>query len=228
MKEPIPSVIYARVSPTTHIKTEDDIHQSIQESLLMCRRAAEAEGNPIITEYIDQYKTGKSIEFMGNFKKMMDDARAGKFKRIYCRRVNRFGRNRADMITAEIELSKLGISIKFVESGIDTAAPMGKSIMAIMSELAEMDRNEIVENTSRGREKALYEYRNNIPRPGKKPWGHPKKDVNVKSIRQLRLMPVKERPTWKQLSKDYNMSVSLLIQRLKDAGYWDEQKRCVK
>lgn len=228
MKEPIPCAIYARVSPTTHIKTEDDIHQSIQESLNMCRNACKTEGNEIVVEYIDQYKTGKSIEFMGNFKKMMDDARAGKFKRIYCRRVNRFGRNRADMITAEIELSKLGISIKFVESGIDTGIPMGKSMMALLSELAEMDRQEIIENTNRGREKALEAHRLGITRPGKKPWGHPKKDVNIKSIRQLRMLPISERPTWKQLSIDYKISVSGMIKRLKDAGYWDKDKRCVK
>lgn len=219
----IPSVIYARVSPTTHIKTDADIHQSIQESLVLCRRAAELEGNNIIAEYVDQYVSGKSAEFMKQFQKMMEDARAGKFKRIYCRRVNRFGRNRADMIFAELELTKLGITIKFVESGIDTGAPMGKSIMAIMSELAEMDRQDILENTKRGRERA----RKEGTRSGK-PWGHPKKEVNIKSIRQLRMMPVKDRPTWKQLSKDYNISISGMIKRLKDAGYWDYEKRCVR
>ena len=224
MSEQIQSVIYARVSPTKHIKTENDLHQSLEESINICKKDAEHEGNTIITVYKDEYVSGKSSKDMPQFNKMLSDAKAGLFKRVYCRRVNRFGRNRKDMVSAEILLSELGVSIKFIENGIDTAKPFGKSIMAILAELAEQERNEIQENTERGRERL----RNGMPTRSGKPWGHPKKNVNIKSIRQLRMMPIKERPTWKQLSKDYNISISGMIQKLKDAGYWDEDRRCVK
>lgn len=224
MTEQIKSVIYARVSPTTHIKTTNDIHQSIEESLIMCRRDAEHEGNIIIKEYVDEYVTGKSVSFMKNFKLMLEDANKGLFKRVYCRRVNRFGRNRNDMIRAEIQLSELGVSLKFVESGIDTAKPLGKSLMALYSEIAQMDREEILENTRIGRERIK---NGGLTKSGK-PWGHPKKDVNVKAIRSLRLLPIKDRPTWKQLETDYKVSRIVMLRRLKEAGYWDETKGSIK
>jgi len=213
------AVVYARVSPTKHIKTVNDMHQSLEESIKMCRADAEYEGNQIIKEYIDQYVSGKSSKNMPSFQSMMTDAREHRFDRVYCRRVNRFGRNRADMIQAEIELTNLGISIKFVENGIDTSKPFGKSIMAILSDLAEQEREEILANTKRGRE----EYK---LKGGK--FGQPKKDIDVNTIRQLRLMPVDKRPSWKALSKTFNASPSTLIARLKESGYWDYDKRSVK
>lgn len=222
-KESIKSVIYARVSPTVHIKTENDMHLSIEESVTMCKKDAEHEGNEIIKIYKDEYVSGKSSKNMPEFNKMLQDARSGSFKRIYCRRVNRFGRNRNDMMRAEIELSELGVSLKFVENGIDTAKPFGRSIMAILAELAQMDREEILENTSRGRELAKIKG----TRTGK-PFGHPKKELNVNLIRSARLAPIKERSSWTQLEKDLGASRTIMIERLKQAGFWDETKGCVK
>lgn len=221
--EQIPSAIYARVSPTTHIKTKNDVHQSMEESINMCQRDADHEGNPIVKIYSDEYVSGKFSKEMLDFTNMMEDAHKGLFKRIYCRRVNRFGRNRADMIKAEIELTDLGVSLKFVENGIDTSKPFGKSIMAILADLAQQEREEILENTKRGRERAMREG----TRSGK-PWGHPKKDINLKAVRTLRQMPVKDRPTWKQIAKDYGASVSVILKKLTDAGMWDKEKRCFK
>jgi DNA invertase Pin-like site-specific DNA recombinase len=209
------SVIYARVSPTKHIKTDDDIHTSIQESISMCRKDAEHEQNQITHEYVDQYVSGRSSKEMPAFNQMLRDARAHKFDRIYCRRVNRFGRNRADMIRAEIELSELSISLKFVENGIDTAKPFGKSIMAILADLAEMEREEILKNVTRGRERAKL---NGVK------FGKPPKKVNVDLVRRERLAGT----TWKQLEADLKVSTTVMIRRLKEAGHWDFIRRTVK
>ena len=223
MPEPIPSAIYARVSPTTHVKTPEGVHQSIQESIRICQEAAERDGNPVVKIYIDEYVSGKSSKDMPEFQKMLKEGLSGEWKRLYLRRVNRFGRTWHGSAKAASELIEAGISIKFVEEGVDTLNPLGKGIMSFFFDIAEKDRLDILENTKRGRERAKIKG----TRSGK-PWGHPKKDVNIKSIRQLRLMPVNERPTWKQLSKDYNISISGMIKRLKDAGYWDKERRCVK
>lgn len=229
---PVPSAIYLRVSPTKHIKTVDDLHASLVESEKICRRDAEHEGNPIVAIYVDEYISGKSSKSMPDFNHMLDDARKvvntalkpdahppTPWKRVYARRVNRFGRNRADMIRAEIELTELGASIKFVENGIDTAKPFGKSVMAILSELAEQERQEILSNTRRGRDEAKAK--------GTR-FGKPRKDLNIKAVRLLRMQPKKERPTWKQLEKDFGVSRTIMFQRLEEAGYWDEIKGCVK
>lgn len=222
-------VIYARVSPTKHIKTANDLHQSIEESLKVCRRAASYDKDEIVEEYIDEYVSGKSSKHMPAFQQMMNDARGKKFERIYCRRVNRFGRSRADMLKAEIELSELGITLNFVESGVDTSKKYGKSIMGFMAEEAEDDRIQILENTARGREEYLLN-------GGK--FGQPIKEVNVDALRRDRLLPIGERPTWAECEQRYAIkdstgtlkpvSKSTLIKRLKEAGYWDYEKRTVK
>lgn len=222
------SVIYARVSPTKHIKTVNDMHQSIEESLKVCRKDAEHEDNEVIHEYIDQYVSGKASKDMPAFQQMLQDAREHKFDRVYCRRVNRFGRNRVDMLKAEIELTELGISLKFVENGIDTSKPFGKSIMAILADLAEQERISINENTKRGRE-------NYILNGGH--FGPERKEINVDALRRDRLLPVDVRPTWKECEQRYAIpdkkgvlkpvSTATLIKRLKEAGYWDVERRTV-
>ncbi len=212
--------IYARVSPTKHVKSENDIHVSLEEALKMCRADAEREGYTVTKEYVDQYISGKSSKLMVSFNAMLADARQQKFSRVYSRRVNRFGRNRNDMITAQIELEELGISLKFVENGIDTAQPFGKSIMAIMAELAQMEREEILENTNRGREarkeKGL-------------PFGPKKKEIDIKTIRKMRLLPANDldKPTWEKLEKLFGVKRSTIIRRLKEAGYWDYTNKTV-
>lgn len=213
--------IYARVSPTKHIKTENDVHASIEEALIMCRRDAEREGYTIVKEYIDEYISGKSSKLMKDFNLMLGDARSGKFTRVYSRRVNRFGRNRNDMIKAQIELEELGITLKFVENGLDTGQPFGRSIMAFMAELAQMERKEILENTARGRE--TYKAKGGV-------FGQPKKEFDVKLVRRLRLLPVSDpdRPTWTKLEEMFGVRRSTMIARLKDCGYWDFENKRVK
>jgi site-specific DNA recombinase len=213
--------IYARVSPTKHLKTENDLHASLDESLKVCRADAEREGCAITKEYIDQYVSGKDSKYMTSFNNMLEDARAGKFNRVFCRRVNRFGRNRKDMLRAQIELEELGITIKFVENGIDTGQPFGKSIMAIMAELAQMEREEILENTTRGRE--AYRAKGGV-------FGQPKKEFDVKLIRKLRLLPANDpdRPTWAKLEDMFKVKRSTMITRLKENGHWDYERGTVK
>jgi len=215
--------IYARVSPTKHVKI-NNLHASLVEALEICRADAARDGYNITEEYIDEYVSGKSSKLMTNFNKMLEDARAGKFTRVYSRRVNRFGRNRNDMLRAQIELDELGISLKFVENGIDTSQPFGKSIMAMMAELAQMEREEILENTKRGREarkeKGL-------------PFGPKHKELKTLSIKQVRanrLLPVtdKNKYTWTQLEEITEVKRSTLIRKLKEEGYWDYTKREVK
>ena len=214
-------VIYARVSPTVHIKTENDVHASIDESLKLCRNDAEKEGFEVVKEYIDEYVSGKSSKTMPNFQQMLLDAKEGKFERIYCRRVNRFGRNRADMITAQIELEALNVSLKFVEDGIDTAKPFGKSVMGILAELAQQDREEILRNTQRGRE---------VYRSNGGTFGQPRKQIDIKLIRKLRLLPASDpdKPTWTKLEGMYKVTRSTMITRLKECGYWDYENKTVR
>lgn len=216
-------VIYARVSPTKHMKEYTELHASLEEALVLCRKNAEQEGYTVFKEYVDEYVSGKDSKQMKAFNNMLADAKSKQFTRVYTRRVNRFGRNRKDMLRAQMELEELGISLKFVENGFDTAQPFGKSMMAFMAELAQMEREEILENTQRGREAAK--------KRGQR-FGPKEKElkIDLKLVRKLRLLPASDadRPTWEKLEAMTGVTRSTIISKLKKAGYWDYTNRCVK
>ena len=215
------AVAYHRVSPTLHKKGDSGIHSSLEESIRICHLDAKHDGYEIVHDYIDEYISGKSTKYMIDFNKLIADSKnKPEWDKIYCRRVNRFGRNRSDMVRSEIELTDLGFTLKFVENGIDTGKPFGKSIMALLAEMAEQDRVEILENIKRGRDKALAEGKH---------FGKPRKEINVVSIRRLRMTPIPEgRPSWDSLEKDYGVSRTTMIRRLKESGYWDFDNNTVK
>jgi len=213
------AVAYHRVSPTNRKKGESGIHTSLEESIRITHKDAEYEGFKIIHDYVDEYISGKSTKLLPDLNTMMNDARTNKHgdtcRRIYVRRVNRLGRDRAGVIQNEIELSSIGWTIKSVELGIDTGKPMGKSLMGLFAEFAEDERLENMENITRGREAAILK--------GVK-FGKPPKKVNVDLVRRERLAGTK----WKQLEADLDVSTPVMIQRLKDAGHWDYTRSTVK
>lgn len=82
-----------------------------------------------------------------------------------------------------------------------------------------MDREDIIENTKRGRLTFL--------KDGGK-FGRPPKKVPVDYVVRERKKPIKERKTWKELGVELNVSVPSLIKALKSAGLWDEEMGTVK
>lgn len=242
-------VAYHRVSPTKHdrIRVEDDkrpindiikenMQKSIASSIELCRRKAEStpildeNGNTILDEngeplcekieydYIDEYKSGSDQKNMVQFQQLMADAKAGKISKIYIRRVNRFGRNTKQSMQSMIELDELGIPVVFVENGIDTSKPFMKPIMMMFVELASQEREALEIARIEGIEKA---------KVSGVVFGQPRKEINVNMLRTERLKPPSARTSWKKLEQDFKCSRSTLISRLKEAGYWDSERRCV-
>ena len=213
-------VIYARVSQKQKGETVAEMAKSIETSLEMCRKRALADEHEIVGEYIDQYKSGDQ-EYMKDFRRMIQDANRGKFKKIYCRRVDRFGRNLDEMIRTEIELHSIEVSICFIEEGIDTTVPTGRMIMQILSNIADWKRDEIRENTRRGREKLKsdIEAGRTDKRFGRKP-----KPLNIEEV----IKKKNNGMTWKDISDIMDLSVPIIQQRLKNEGYYFNNGKIVK
>lgn len=66
-------------------------------------------------------------------------------------KLDRLGRNTADMIKLIEEFDRLGVSIKFLDDGISTEGTMGKMVVTILSAVAEAERARILERTNEGR-----------------------------------------------------------------------------
>lgn len=70
---------------------------------------------------------------------------------ILVKKLDRLGRDTADMISLIKEFDKLGVAIRFLDDGISTEGTMGKMVVTILSAVAEAERARILERTNEGR-----------------------------------------------------------------------------
>ena len=73
---------------------------------------------------------------------------------ILVKKLDRLGRDTADMIALSKEFDNLGVAIRFLDDGISTEGAMGKMVVTILSAVAQAERQRILERTNEGREEA--------------------------------------------------------------------------
>ena len=69
-------------------------------------------------------------------------------------KLDRLGRDTADMINLIKEFDNLGVAVKFLDDGISTEGEMGKMVITILSAVAQAERQRILERTNEGRVEA--------------------------------------------------------------------------
>lgn len=70
---------------------------------------------------------------------------------ILVKKLDRLGRDTADMINLIKEFDKMGVYVRFLDDGISTEGQTGKMVVTILSAIAEADRARILERTNEGR-----------------------------------------------------------------------------
>jgi DNA invertase Pin-like site-specific DNA recombinase len=70
---------------------------------------------------------------------------------ISVKKLDRLGRDTADMIQLIKEFDEMGVSIRFLDDGISTEGTMGKMVVTILSAVAQAERQRILERTNEGR-----------------------------------------------------------------------------
>jgi len=73
---------------------------------------------------------------------------------ILVKKLDRLGRDTADMIQLIKEFDDMGIAIRFLDDGISTEGTMGKMVVTILSAVAQAERQRIFERTNEGRMEA--------------------------------------------------------------------------
>lgn len=134
------TALYARVSTTD---------QHVQSQLLALRDYCTARGFEIYQEYVDSGVSGTK-DSRPALNALMDDARKRKFDTIIVYRFDRFARSSRHLIQALEEFKALGIDFISYQENIDTSSPLGKAIFVIVSAMAELERNIIVERVKSG------------------------------------------------------------------------------
>ncbi|NJR65277.1 MAG: recombinase family protein [Leptolyngbyaceae cyanobacterium CRU_2_3] len=70
---------------------------------------------------------------------------------ILVTKLDRLGRDTADMIQLIKEFDEMGVAIRFLDDGITTEGTVGKMVVTILSAVAQAERQRILERTNEGR-----------------------------------------------------------------------------
>lgn len=87
--------------------------------------------------YIDEGISGTNIKKREAFKKMIREAKLGKFDKILTKDVSRFGRNVVDVLTYTRELKRNNVGVFFISENLDTSLPIGETVLTLMSAVAQ-------------------------------------------------------------------------------------------
>lgn len=74
---------------------------------------------------------------------------------ILVKKLDRLGRDTADMIQLIKEFDAQGVAVRFIDDGICTDGEMGQMVVTILSAVAQAERRRILERTNEGREEAM-------------------------------------------------------------------------
>lgn len=155
-------ILYPRVS--TEMQVEG---YSLDGQKTSLKKFAEREEMQIVGIYEDAGKSGKSIEGRPAFKRMLSDIQKGldvDYVLVY--KLSRFGRNAADILNSLEFIQSYGVNLICIEEGIDSSQTSGKLLISVLSAVAEIERENILEQTMNGRrEKARQGKWNGGPAP---------------------------------------------------------------
>jgi len=104
-------------------------------------------------------------------------------------KLDRLGRDTADMVQLIKQFDEMGVAIRFLDDGISTEGHMGKMVVTILSAVAQAERLRILERTNEGR----LEARAKGVKFGRKP------TVDKDSVRSLREQGMKAMDIARQL-----------------------------
>ena len=115
---------------------------------------ANSRGIEVAEVYVEEGKSGKSIDGRDEFQKMMYDVTRpnSEVGYILVFKLSRFGRNTRDILNSVNLLKKYGVSLLTKEEGLDSSSTTGKMLIAILGTIAEMERENIITQTMLGRE----------------------------------------------------------------------------
>ena len=114
---------------------------------------AQHPGWALVDIYADEGITGTSLEKRDEFKRMLQDCRAGKITRILVKSVSRFARNTLELIETTRELKDLGVVVVFEEQGIDTSQMLGEmqlTLLAMAAAAAQCESRVLIPNAKSG------------------------------------------------------------------------------
>lgn len=73
---------------------------------------------------------------------------------ILVKKLDRLGRDTADMVHLIKEFDDIGVAVRFLDDGVSTEGTIGKMVVTILSAVAQAERQRLLERTNEGRMEA--------------------------------------------------------------------------
>jgi DNA invertase Pin-like site-specific DNA recombinase len=148
------AAIYARVST---------YEQNPQMQLNDLRQLAAQRGLVITKEYVDHISGTRARR--AGLDDLLRDARRGGFEVLLVWATDRLARSVKHFLEVLDELERLNIEFVSYRENLDTGGPLGRAVVTIVSVVAELERNLIVERVKSGMRRAKLEGRHIGRRP---------------------------------------------------------------
>lgn len=146
MKQLLKAALYARVS------TEEQVREgySINAQKELLNEYASRNNIEIIEKYIDEGKSGKSIDGRPEMKRLLRDAKTGSFEIVIVYKLDRLARKTKDSLEIMENLESHNVQLVSYTENIDTSTPGGKMFFTLLSSLSEMERANIIDRAKMG------------------------------------------------------------------------------
>lgn len=143
------AALYLRVST---------LDQNPETQGLDLRQLARQRGLEVVHEYVDHGISGARTRRPG-LDRMMADARRGSFDVVVVWACDRLARSTRHFLEVLDELNRLNIEFLSFRENLDTGGPLGRAVVIIISAIAELERNLIIERVRAGMRRAKLEGR---------------------------------------------------------------------
>lgn len=137
------AALYIRVS--TREQALDGFSLAAQERVLT--EYCQQKNYDISEIYRDEGISGKNIKNRPALLRLLEDSKAGKFDIVLVWKLTRFSRNMADTVNMCETLDKYGVTLISCSEAFDSATPAGRLIRAMLSAVAQFEREVTIENT---------------------------------------------------------------------------------
>jgi DNA invertase Pin-like site-specific DNA recombinase len=192
-----------KVALYTRVSTND---QSVEMQTSDLKSYCDQRGFEVYKEYCDQGISGVK-DRRPALDELVADAKKRKFDVVLVWRFDRFARSTKHLITALEEFRHLGIDFISYQENIDTSSPLGKAMFTIVSAIAELERNILLERVRAGLKRA---------RENGRILGRPKRlDLDVKELQRMR---DKEKLSYRQIAKRVKACPATVYKSLKNPG----------
>src|ERR1700682_3992529 len=150
------AALYMRVST---------LDQHPETQLYDLRQMASQRGWQIVEEYTD--RVSGATDRRPGFDRLLSEARRGELDVVLVWASDRLARSVKHFLEVLDELSRLNVEFLSFRENLDTGGPLGRAFIVIISAIAELERNLIIERVRAGMRRARLEGRH----IGRKPLG---------------------------------------------------------